>query len=89
MTVFVGEEGLYLAVAQTSLVKTHIRADVGGIEIKPATEFILAPFRVSAQFITVHVSEILAVDTVHLRYVLDGQSCRLNLRLLKKSRTRR
>ena len=89
MSVLIGKECPYLAVAQAGLVKAHVRADVGGIEIKPATKFVLAPFGVSAQFITVHVSEILAVDAIHLRYVLDGQSCRLNLRLLKKPRTRR
>ena len=89
MAVLVGEECPYLAVAQAGLVKAHVRPDVGGVEIESAAELVFAPVCVSAQLIAVQVSEILASYAVHLRYVLNRQGCRLNLRLLKKPRTRR
>ena len=53
MTVLVGEESPYLPVAQTGLVKAHVRADVGGVEVESATEFALAPLGVAAQLIAV------------------------------------
>lgn len=89
MAVFVGEECPYLAVAQAGLVKAHVRPDVGGVEIESAAELVFAPVCVSAQLIAVQVSEILARDAILLRDVLDRQRRRLNLRLLKKPRTRR
>lgn len=88
VAVLVGQESPHLAVAQTGLVKTHVRPDVGGVEVKPTTEFALAPLGVAAQLIAVQVRKILAIDAVHLRYVLNRQGRRLHFRLLKKPRTR-
>nr|QXN65658.1 hypothetical protein 54E5_00014 [uncultured bacterium] len=81
MTVFVCEECPYLAVAKTGLVEAHVRADVRAVEVKPAAEFVLAPLCVSTKLIAVQVSEIFAVDAVHLRYVFNRQGCRLHLHI--------
>lgn len=88
VAILVGQESPHLTIAQAGLVKAHVRPDVGSVEVKPTTEFVLAPLGVAAQLIAVQVSEILAVYAVHLRYVLNRQGCRLHLRLLKKPRTR-
>lgn len=53
VAVLVGEECPYLAVAQTGLVEAHVRSDIGGVEVKPTTEFMLAPLGITAQSIAV------------------------------------
>ncbi|WP_168185158.1 hypothetical protein [Duncaniella dubosii] len=53
MPVLIGEECPYLAVAQTRLVKAHVRPDVDGVEVNPTAEFSLAPLGVAAQLIAV------------------------------------
>lgn len=88
VTVLVGQESPYLAIAQTGLVKAHVRPDVVSVEVEAAAEFGLAPSGITAQLIAVQFGKIFAVYAVHLRYVSNRQSRRLHLRLLKKPRTR-
>ena len=49
----IGQESPHLTITQTGLVKAHVRADVGGVEVKTTTEFVLAPLGVAAQLIAV------------------------------------
>ncbi len=88
MTVFVGKKRPHFAVAQAGFVKAHVRSDVGCVEIEAAAKLRLAPLRIAAYPVAIQIGKMLAVDTVHLRYVLNRQCCRLNFRLLKKPRTR-
>lgn len=48
MAVFVGQEGPYFTVAQTRLVKAHVRTDVGGIEVEPGAEIFSTPTMITA-----------------------------------------
>ena len=84
VAVLVGQERPYLAVAQTRLVKAHVRgADIIGVEIEPTAKLLFAPVGVTAYLIAVQVGKMFAVDAVHLRYLFNRQGCRLHLRLLK------
>ena len=89
MAVLVRKESPYIAVAQAGFVKTHVRADIVGVEVEAATEFGLAPFVIAAYPVAIQFGKIFAVDAVHLRHMLNRQCRRLHLRLLKKPRTRR
>jgi len=89
VAVLVGQERPYLAVAQTGLVKAHVRADIIGVEIEPTAKLLFAPVGVTAYLIAVQVGKMFAVYAVHLRYMLNRQGCRLHLRLLQKPRTLR
>lgn len=47
------EECPHFAVAQTGLVKAHVRPDVRTVEIETTGQLIITPLMVTAQFITV------------------------------------
>ena len=88
VVVLVGQECPYLAIAQTCLVEAHVRTDIGNVEIETTAKLAGVLIGITAYFIAIQFSKMLAVDTVHLRYVLNRQRCRLHLHLLKKPRTR-
>lgn len=48
-----GQKCPYLAVAQTCLVKAHIRSDIVSIEVEATTEFRFAPLSIAAGFIAI------------------------------------
>ena len=89
VAILVGEECPYLTIAHTRLVQAHIWTDIGCVEIEPAAQFLLTPLGISAYLIAIQLGKMFAIHAVHLRYVLNRQSRRLNLHLLKKPRTRR
>ena len=53
VSVPVGQECPYLAVAQTCLVKAHVRTDIGSIEIETTVKLTVALIGITTNFVAV------------------------------------
>ncbi|MBD5312155.1 MAG: hypothetical protein HDS13_08405 [Bacteroides sp.] len=74
MLLLVGQERPHPAVAQTCLIRTHVRSNIDSIEVEAATQFRPVPIGIAAHLVAVKIGRMFAVDTLHLHYIPYLQS---------------